>query len=327
LDFGESPPLKSVNFPFGELSCKATLSQSNTGVTALAVSGNTLFSGGHDGITRVCAIIFFINCCDRDLNKQCSYCCLCQQWDFEKKTLVATFVGHQYTVWSLTFEPSKNRLFSASSDYGIKVWNVQDPHAAPLTLNSHSGRIFCLLLHSNRCFSASSDKTIKVWDLESLNCVKTLEGHTEGVNVVIARDERTIISGSNDNTIRIWDLETYECTRTIDCPSEVLNLAIGMNYLFCSAYDSKIYVYDLENDWELVKTLQGHRWEVWQVVYANGALFSGSFDHTIKRWTVTRDSIECSATLSGHKGYVHAMVVGKDCLITGCADKTIKIWQ
>ena len=104
-------------------------------------------------------------------------------------------------------------------------------------------------------------------------------------------------------------------------------MALGMGYLFCASYDSKIYVYDLESDWALAKTLQGHRWEVWQLVFVEGALFSGSFDHTIKRWTVTRESIECSATLSGHKGYVHAMVLGKDCLITGCADKTIKIWK
>ena len=42
-------------------------------------------------------------------------------WDFEKGKLLTTFVGHQYTVWSLEYEPSKHRLFSASSDYGIKV--------------------------------------------------------------------------------------------------------------------------------------------------------------------------------------------------------------
>jgi len=86
------------------------------------------------------------------------------------------------------------------------VWNVLEPQTPPLTLNSHSGRIFCLLLHSNRCFSASSDKTVKVWNLETLDCVKTLEGHTEGVNVIIAVDARTIASGSNDNSVKVCSL-------------------------------------------------------------------------------------------------------------------------
>lgn len=297
-------PESKTRWPFGDLECQTTLNQSHCGVTALAyhAQDNTLFSGGHDGVTR--------------------------RWNLETGELLSTFAGHQYTVWSLAYHPSTSRLFSASSDSIIKVWNVADPSKPPLhTLSQHSGRIFSMVLDSDRLYSASSDKTVKVWDLTTLDCLFTYEGHTDAVNVVVKIDQNLLASGSNDNTIKIWNLNTNSCTRIIQCESEVLNLAVGQGYLFCAAYDSKIYVYDIQEDYSLKKVLSGHKWEIWQLIYVDGVLFSGSFDHTIKRWTVTRETIECSATLSGHKGYVHAMAIGNSCLITGCADKTIKIWQ
>lgn len=74
-----------------------------------------------------------------------------------------------------------------------------------------------------------------------------------------------------------------------------------------------------------VATLSGHNWEVWQLKFCEGQLFSGSFDHTIKRWDVRM--MECTGTLKGHKGFVHALTLGDRCLISGCADRSIKIWS
>ncbi len=96
------------------------------------------------------------------------------------------------------------------------------------------------------------------------------------------------------------------------------------------------------SDWSPHATLSGHKWEVWQLNFTAGVLFSGSFDHTIKRWDMR--TLSCSATLRGHKGrggrrcrpvravteppppgYVHAMTIGEAELISGCADRTIKV--
>ena len=84
--------------------------------------------------------------------------------------------------------------------------------------------------------------------------------------------------------------------------SEILSLAVGKNFLFCAGYDANIYVHDAREEYALKKTLTGHKWEIWQLVFVDGALFSGSFDHSIRRWSILDDSMECTATLSGHKG-------------------------
>ena len=102
---------------------------------------------------------------------------------------------------------------------------------------------------------------------------------------------------------QIWDVTTGTCIHTISCnSSEVLDVAFGDNMLFASTNDAVTHVYNInENHSTAISTLAGHNWEVWQLVYTDGALFSASFDHTIKRWDV-RNRMKCDATLKGHQG-------------------------
>jgi len=98
-----------------------------------------------------------------------------------------------------------------------------------------------------------------------------------------------------------------------------------------SGYDAGIDVFDLrkvtshESDDHMITRLEGHSWEVWQLEYTDGIIFSGSFDHEIRRWE--KRSWNCTAVLRGHKGFVHALTLGDQSLISGCADRTIKIWR
>lgn len=50
--------------------------------------------------------------------------------------------------------------------------------------------------------------------------------------------------------------------------------------------------------------------------YNQGMLFSGSFDHSIKRWDV-RNTTMFSDKYSGHKGYIHALTIGDCSLMSG----------
>jgi WD40 repeat protein len=76
----------------------------------------------------------------------------------------------------------------------------------------------------------------------------------------------------------------------------------------------------------------GHNWEVWRLEYNFYNLFSGSHDHTIKRWgkfylNVDVRNFQNISTLTGHRGYIHALTWSKFALVSGCADRTIKIWS
>ncbi|KAK9686908.1 E3 ubiquitin-protein ligase traf7 [Basidiobolus ranarum] len=284
----------------GDIVCQRTISHHACGVTSLAYSSGKLYAGAHDGSTKI----------------------------FEPETgdLIEDLHGHSMSVWALAVHQESNRFFSAGSDGTIKAWeSFEDGSECIGVLNSHTHKVYGLLVSNNRVFSASSDKTIKVWNPLTLENVATFSGHTNHVNAIIDLYDGRIASAGSDHTVRIWDVSSGQCLQTINIGnSEVLDCSAGDGLLFASTYDSLIHVYDL-NDFNGVKTLSGHNWEVWQLSYARNALFSASFDHTVKRWDTRNWS--CDATLKGHKAFVHAMTLGDNNLITGCADRTIKIWK
>ncbi|KXS19187.1 WD40 repeat-like protein [Gonapodya prolifera JEL478] len=332
---GSSSGEERENFstwPQGDIQCRRTISDHRAGVTSLAYTPGVLYSGAYDGTTKV--------------------------FDAESGALIRSFRGHRMSVWALAVEQGAERFFSAGSDGTIKVWDMSDGEihvedgweegaAAAMsasamegvgegcvrTLREHEGKVYSLVVMEDRLYSASSDKTIKVWNLRDLTCIATLSGHTDGVNSLIPLGRDRIASAASDKTVRVWDLATSRVIHTLDdSDSEILSVAWSGSsqgspngMLFASTYDANIVAYAGDQGYRKIGTMQGHNWEVWQLQYSMGVLFSGSFDHTIKRWDPRM--FQCTHTLRGHKGFVHALALGNDNLISGCADRTVKIWR
>ncbi|KAJ1568672.1 hypothetical protein HK096_005739, partial [Nowakowskiella sp. JEL0078] len=277
---GNSPePLET--WPFGDMQCRRTIAEHRTGVTSLCYHSGILYSGAYDGTIKVS--------------------------NAESGQIVRSLKGHNMSVWALAVHAPTNRLFSAGSDADIKVWPMdEDVMDNVATLKNHSGKVYSLVINGNRLYSASSDRTIKIWDLQTLSCLATLAGHSDGVNSLTLANDK-LISGASDRTVKIWDLSTAQCVSTIMDSSEVLDVTFGNNMLFTSTYDAHVNAFNL-NDLGMVASMEGHNWEVWQVEYCSrGVLFSGSFDHTIKRWDIR--NFQNTATLTGHKGFVHSLTI------------------
>ncbi|KAJ3343638.1 protein with putative role during mitosis [Gonapodya sp. JEL0774] len=274
------------------MSAWRTVSDHRAGVTSLAYTPGVLYAGAYDGTTKV--------------------------FDAESGALMRSFRGHHLSVWALAVEPGGGRLFSAGSDGTIKVWDMsggdsdaddgwEDGVAAAVsaagmddvsngqgggclrTLREHTGKVYSLITMEDRLYSASSDKTIKVWDLHDLSCIATLTGHTDGVNSLTPLGRDRIASAASDKTVRVWDLARSQTIYTLeDNDSEILSVAWSGSsqgnpngMLFASTYDANIVAYAGDQGFRKIGTMQGHNWEVWQLQYTMGVLFSGSFDHTI----------------------------------------------
>ncbi|KAI9190347.1 E3 ubiquitin-protein ligase traf7 [Blastocladiella emersonii ATCC 22665] len=332
-------------FPLGDIQCRRTIREHTCGVASVAYHDGTIYSGAHDGTIKV--------------------------FNAETGTPLRSLAAHRETVWSLAVD-ARRRLFSASRDGTIKVWDMSRPHTAsvssgtgtgggedgltsrvPLldTLTSHAGKIYSLAItdDSTRMYSGSGDRTVRVWDLAaasspstSVPCIGLFQGHTQGVNALCLADASiaggALLTASNDKTVKVWDRATGACTRTLALAAEVLDVAADpvSGLVFASTYDATISAFDLRAPAPAVDpasdalsapvaVLAGHNWEVWRLQVVDGVLFSGSFDHSIKRWD-TR-TFEATATLKGHRGFVHALAAGHGSLISGCADRTIKIWS
>lgn len=115
--------------------------------------------------------------------------------------------GHEEIVWAV--EVHGRRLFSASADKTIRVWNI-DSRRCEYVLEDHARPVLSLATSNGKLYSGSYDFTIKVWNLETLQRVRTLSGHTDAVRALCVADGR-IFSGSYDGTVRHSTLLSCTC--------------------------------------------------------------------------------------------------------------------
>ncbi|CAG8779881.1 10654_t:CDS:1, partial [Cetraspora pellucida] len=151
---------------------------------------------------------------------------------------------------------------------------------------------------SNIFYSASFDKTIKVWEISSQTCLKTLEGHTEGV----------------------------QC------------LTLAQSTLASGSWDKSIIVYDLTDDYNIIRKLFGHTAGIISIEISSNEtlLFSGSVDKTIRIWNLNTG--DCLHRLYGHDGTVGTLTLIPQSpftddqddlywLISGSNDTKIFVWD
>ncbi|MCB0188953.1 MAG: hypothetical protein KDE31_32010, partial [Caldilineaceae bacterium] len=87
-------------------------------------------------------------------------------WGHQHQSLAVeqTFTGHENWVNSVGVL-DQNRIVSASSDYTLKIWNLQTGQVEQ-TLTGHENWVNSVgVLDQNRIVSASSDYTLKIWNL------------------------------------------------------------------------------------------------------------------------------------------------------------------
>jgi WD40 repeat protein len=90
-------------------------------------------------------------------------------WDAETREVRRTLTGHAGYVWKVIFSPDSRYVASGSWDSKIKVWDLIDESAEPVTLHGHAGYIHGLAFSPDgRRLGSSSGYAghgeVKIWD-------------------------------------------------------------------------------------------------------------------------------------------------------------------
>ena len=208
--------------------------------------------------------------------------------------------------------------------------------AAPAAgvLRGHQGFVLALaLLTDGRLASGDNCGEVRVWDVAAGGSeagVVLTAGR--GVHALAAlQDGRRLAVGMISGGVEIWDVAVVPSLRTatVDCCwSCVWALAVladGRLAAGCEA--GHVLIIDVDAVAMVVATLRGHSNSVTAMaVLPNGALASGSWDHTVRLWDVgTR---VCVATLADHGASIRALVVLADGrLASGSDDSTVRLWD
>ncbi len=257
-------------------------------------------------------------------------------WNTDTGDELNTLRAHSSWVNAVLYEHGK--IFSASSDNSIKIWNYDENR---VTSQRHSDYItsLCSPPGCSIVISSSWDNTIKIWDVSTLELKCTCTGHTNKINGICCNKNATIVvSGSDDESIRVWSFvnSNVACSLVITYTVGIRSVCIANDEsrIISGSDDSLINIWSISTG-DLLHSLSGHTGSIeyliinkldTKIVSTGGDYLDR--DNSIRIWDLGQR--RCEIVLdNGHTESVYCARYSDDesMIVTCSIDKTIKLWS
>lgn len=181
--------------------------------------------------------------------------------------------------------------------------------------------------------TATRDESVRIWryDQQKQQCQLqiALQGHEDVVDcLALNRSHSMLVSGSLDKTLKMWELKAFDQSITVsdfdgsdDEDEDDMIDADGMPLTGPARKKKKMLKQSL------IGTLSGHYLGVTCVSWsADGVIYSGSSDHTIRLWDVTKGVTK--TTLNGSKVPVSLSVnENLGVVLSAHPDYLVRMWD
>jgi len=251
------------------------------------------------------------------------------------------FDGHKNAVLDLHWSADGERIFSASADKTVLVWDtVVGTRIKRLGEHKSFVNSCCPSRKSELIVTVSDDKTAKLWDLRKKGSLHTYEHKFQLTTVALSQNDDQIFAGGIDGSIKVWDLRKGTEVYTLSTQKDIitgLRLSPDGSYLLSNSMDNSLHMYDVRpyvpGDNRLVKVFNGavHGFDqnLLKVNWSpDGNLISaGSADRFVYLWdTASRKFVY---KLPGHTGTVNEVAFHpSEPIIASCsADKKIYLGE
>ncbi|HJZ55272.1 MAG TPA: serine/threonine-protein kinase [Gemmataceae bacterium] len=183
-----------------------------------------------------------------------------QVWDAQTGKEVRRLVTQGRDVRGVVFSPDGKHLVAASNDGEVKLWEAtrlsenQEARILPIRARVPGPSLNVAFSPDGlRLATGGEENTVKIWDVPTGRELQTLRGHNGEVYTVAFspdKEGRWVASGGEDSTVKVWDGRTGK----------------------------------------LVRTFRGHTGLVSSLAFSPDGkrLYSGSRDHTVKVWDVSK---------------------------------------
>ena len=260
-------------------------------------------------------------------------------WNLETGDELAVLEGHEATVEGVNFNPTGDRLVSASWDGRIILWEITETadgglEATELYRLADGGEAAYNAVFSPDGLTIAvglGDGTIALWDAETGESIRTFGDHTSQVTgLAFSPDGSKIASASWDNTAALWDIETGERLQTFTGHTRFVNdvaFSPDGQYILTGAWDSTARLWDIETGQE-VRQFVGHNDRIQTVTFnqAGTLALTGSADTTIRLWDVATGQEIFS--FDNHTDWLSQVRFMPDerYAISSAQDRTIRLW-
>jgi WD40 repeat protein len=133
-------------------------------------------------------------------------------WNIERGTPVLKLQEHRERINALCYAPRRDLLFSASSDYTIKIWSLKDESSFH-TLVGHTSGVTLLDCSPDEqflvsCSSNNNETKLLVWDIEKKISLKEFTFHVQIHDLKVGQDNQKVFLACSDSSIKILDIKS-----------------------------------------------------------------------------------------------------------------------
>jgi len=213
---------------------------------------------------------------------------------------IITFNGHKGNVIALGFNKEGRWMFSGSEDGSVKIWDLRNPN--PIHDFDHKEPCTCVLLHPNQkhLFCSYQNGELRILDQQNGSVIHSFfpEGETSIQSISVdptghylcAVNSKGmcmvyVIDGAdasfvNPKLVKKWKAHDRYILKCLFSPNTKM--------LATTSADHTAKVWQVEEDFNLDKTLVGHQKWVWDCTFSANSMYliTVSSDTTARLWDI-----------------------------------------
>lgn len=242
-------------------------------------------------------------------------------------------------IYSLKIIWEKKILLVGQSTGGIHVIDLITRKETRL-LQYHTAAVFDLTFSDVHqfLFSAGGDGTFSISRLEDFSLMKTIKLAAEKLkSFAIHSSQNEIAIGCGDGSVCVFELPSLEIKKRWMAHQQKFSVNTVQyspdgNILFSGSRDAHLNVFDVKNNYALIKSIPAHNYAIYSIVFSPDKKYfaTASRDKTVKIWDAkTLDVLKRldKEKSDGHLNSANTLLWKNDFLISAGDDRSIIVWE